>query len=60
MKTAVQYKVPTPKTVKHGKFVRYQCPLCSSELQKVEDNYDKLENHVAYDCFNCGYEWIES
>jgi uncharacterized Zn finger protein len=59
MREAYQLKTPTPKLVKYGKTIKYQCPLCSSGLEQVHDEYNERD-HVAYECYECGYEWIES
>jgi C4-type Zn-finger protein len=44
-------------------YVTYYCPLCSSALETVEDIYEDSKgeiNHIGYECYECGYEWIES
>ena len=58
MKSAMR-SIPPPKAVQYTNFIKYHCPLCSAELELIDDNYNG-DDHYSYECDDCGYEWIES
>lgn len=49
---SILHEVPAPKFQKNG--LAY-CPLCHAGLIPCQDQEDEL----AYECDECGYEWIE-
>jgi C4-type Zn-finger protein len=60
---AVLKNLPQPRVVTHINFVTYHCPLCNAQLQTVDDVYEDNKgelDHIGYECYECGYEWIES